>query len=199
MKTGIRFDLIGLIIAIFGLHAGSLYCQNIVIKYTILRETDSGFELAKKNASVSETKKNFFEKFEYNNNYLKKVCLYDKKGHLYDGVYNNAITTYEYSNNKLKYKKLYDKNKRRVENGFMGYWAIEFFYDRQGRIIKKTYIDKQGSPLKYNPNTDEDPPYVEYEYMRNGKCIEKSLDNNYKIIRQDTCVCPCMKIKLNEY
>jgi len=173
-----------------GLFPIKIYCQNTVIKYSLLKETDDGLKVEKKNVTISETKNHFFEKYVYVGHNLDSVCLYDKMGNLYDGLYQNAITIYEYSNNKLTFVKLFNKNRQRVENGFWGYWSIEYLYDTKGRITKEINRNKNNVPVKYNYNIDMVAPYLEYEYLTKDSCIEKDFDNNHKLIREVRCACP---------
>lgn len=189
--------LLYFIILIVCSNSSNIYSQDTTVLYSLIKRTDSGFLMLKKNIRVSEIRNNFSLKYLYIDSTLRSISFLDSAGNLYDGTYSNALTIFEYDNNVLKYKKMFDKSGRRVNDPFLGYSSIEFLYDNLGRIIKEIYREKNDSIIKYLPNIDFIPPFFEYVYLKD-KCLRKWLDNNNRIQFIDTCNCPKIKVKLNK-
>ena len=160
----------------------NVLAQDSTIVLIKLRKTISGFEIIKENVLYAEIKDSYFQKNLYISNLLRSMFVYDMNKKLYDGTYTNAIKLFEYKGDTLKFIKLYDKNTHRVEDGFTGYWSIEFTYDKNGRIIMETFRDTANSLVKYYPNFDFKPPYIKYEYLgNNSKGIKTNCTKLYMI------------------
>ena len=159
-------------------------CQDTVIVYNILRQTDSEFVLKKEYASEIDTHNNFFEKLTYVNNKLRLLQLYDRNGDLYDYTYEYAIREFEYEGNLIKSIKLFDKNYIKVEDAFYGFWSVEFFYDSNQRIVKKIYRDVSGQLVDSYEITGI-APIIIYEYSPGGQLIKKAYSKNNELLSID--------------
>jgi hypothetical protein len=171
------------------------YSQSKVVRYSLLDISEGCLTVLKENVPKSKIKNHFYKKSTFIDSTLRNSSIYDNKGLLYDDTYSNAITIIEYENGLPKYEKLYDRYNQRIEDGFLGYWSIEFSFDNKGRIIQEIYRDKNNGLVKYVANIDFKPPYLEYEYTSN-KCIRKWLDNNRVVQYIDTCSCPILDYRL---
>ncbi len=161
--------------------------KDTTIVYDLLKQTDSEFILDKKEVDKNETQGKFYEKKYFINSNIVKVEQYDKKGNLFDHTYSQAIVIYEYDANNRKAKmKLLDKNKRPIEDGFGGYWAIEYSYDEKGRIIKEIAKDTLDNIVKFIPQIDMRPPIVKYSYDKSKTHI-KEFDETEKLIKEYDC------------
>lgn len=193
-----KAKIIFILLLVMSALPGKIFCQTVV-KYNLLEPTASEFALLKKNVSLAETKNHFFKKYVYVSSKLDSILLYDKQGSLYDYPYQSAIIVYEYSGNRLKFMKLFNKNRQRVEDPYLGLWSTEYFYDQKGRIIKEINRNKNNVPVKYLHGFDMITPYSEFQYLTNGRCVEKDFDNDYQLVYQETCTCPHFETRLSEY
>ncbi len=184
-----------IIILVLCLESTKIYSQDTLKVFSILKRTDSGFVKVDEDICKSKTKGHFYETSTYIMDTLRSISIYNDKGELYDGIYSNSTTLFEYENGMLKFKKFYNRNNMPVEDGFLGYWSVEFKYDNKSRIVKEIYRDKNNNPVKFESNIDFKPPYLEYEYFGN-LCIRKWLNNEYIVQYTDTCCCPNISYKL---
>ena len=194
MKANKLFKTILFLFIIF--FEQNAFSQDSTIVLVKLKKTNSAFEVVNGNALDTAIKNSYFQKYLFVDSLLQSVSVYDMDKKLYDGIYNNALTLFEYKKDTLKFIKLYDKNNRRVAEGFMGYWSIEFSYDNKRRIIMETYKDTANNLVKYYPNFDFKPPYIKYKYLAKNKCMRELCDNTKTVQFIDTCDCPKLSYKL---
>jgi hypothetical protein len=173
----------------------NIFSQDSITVCVKLEKTTSGFIVVKDNVSCSTIKNSYYQEKLYVDKMLRSVSIFDPNNNLNDDTYSNAVTLFEYNKDTLKYIKLFDRNNHRVEDGFRGYWSIELSYDRMGKIRMETFRDTSNNLVKYYPNIDFKPPYLEYEYLDNNKCIRKWYDNSKNIKLKDTCDCPIYDYK----
>ena len=171
------------IIFIFIINCFLVSCQeDRAIRYDIISKTTSGYAILERNVNPSNTINNYYSKRIYKDSLLLRLEFFNNKSELTDNLYQNAITLFQYDEQKcLKRIENYNKNNEKYENEYLGYWSIEFFFNKNQRLIRKIYKDKHGDLTKFDSNLDIIAPIHEYKY-ENGNCIEYQLNADSSII-----------------
>lgn len=156
--------------------------NNIIVKYDIIKQTDSQYIVLKLDVKKENIQGEFYRKRFYNNSLLTKIIYYNPDDEIYSNVYQNAITTYSFVDDSLIIT-LFDKDMNKVENEFLGYNTNIIIFDNKNRVVKKLYKDKYGNYTEFSNELDIVPPIIEYQYIDN-KCYEIIKSKEDEIIEK---------------
>jgi hypothetical protein len=157
-----------------------------IIKYDLLTETDSEFEVNKLDVDSSEVVGNFFRIRVFDDKRLVKIEFRDKIGDLIDNIYTPAIIKYKYDiRKKISSIEFLDKNKQQSEDEFGGHCSIQYIYNNEGKILLEIFRNKKYNLINASENYSLNLQGAIRRYLHlKDSIIRYDYDENMKLLKE---------------